>query len=408
MSVYALEEEAEPPPLPQPLRLEDALRLYEEHPELRRQQSLMEKAAAETRKAEALDDWSLDFKGRLLWIEPSPRAPDDGRADHTAGLYALKPLYDFGRQSAQEQAAREQYAARAQLFIQTKAQRRIEVMRAFFDVILADLEYAFYNETLAMSYIQFDRKRQRRDLGQASDLDVARLEHAYQQVMQKRRRVQNTQRSGRARLANLLNRPGQLPANLETPPMPNFPALPEVEEAQRQAARNNPRIRALRAALSAARSEAAAARAQKRPVLNALAELNYWEKEFGSRDRARAGVELQVPLYSGGRVSAALAQAQAAAQSAQAELETALLQVRQDVLETWLRIQALEGEKEALKALTALRDLESDFSRTVYQLEFQSDLGNAMIGQSEVNLRRAEHQFNLSLAWEEFRALLGN
>ena len=59
-------------------------------------------------------------------------------------------------------------------------------MRSFFDVILADLQYARDNEAMAGAYIDADRARDRHELKRLSDVDLLQLEAAYQEALQLR------------------------------------------------------------------------------------------------------------------------------------------------------------------------------------------------------------------------------
>jgi hypothetical protein len=106
----------------------------------------------------------------------------------------------------------------------------MEVMERFLDVLLADLSYSRYNEALAVAYVQLDRANVRRELGQYSELTVAELETAYQDVLRKRTASEATQRLTRELLAQAMGRPGQLPRELTLADMPEPPAeLPELD-----------------------------------------------------------------------------------------------------------------------------------------------------------------------------------
>jgi outer membrane protein len=183
--------------------------------------------------------------------------------------------------------------------------------------------------------------------------------------------------------------------------------LPEAKDLQQQAEANNPRLNALRQQIQAAQKRLQAARAERWPVISGTAEANYWDREFGSRDKASAGIEIRVPLYQGGRVSAQISQAQADFQHAQAQLNATQLEVRQAVLDIWMEIKRLEAAKRSVDTYSHWQDLQLDHNRTMYDLEFDTDLGEAMIGQSEARLRKAQNQYALALAWEKLNALIG-
>lgn len=99
-------------------------------------------------------------------------------------------------------------------WISPLAAQRLEILGRYFDVLLADLSYALFNESMAVAYIQFDRARVRSELGETSELRVLELEAAYQDILRRRVASQSAQRLTRAMLADAMGRPGELPRDL--------------------------------------------------------------------------------------------------------------------------------------------------------------------------------------------------
>jgi hypothetical protein len=124
--------------------------------------------------------------------------------------------------------------------------QRLEILARFFDVLLADLAYARYNEAMAVAYIQFDRAASRRDLGQISDLRVLELESVYQEVLQNRAGSEVAQRLTRALLGYALGRGDALPRDLIPPTLPALPEdLPDEGALIGDALAGNTTLRAL-------------------------------------------------------------------------------------------------------------------------------------------------------------------
>lgn len=396
-------------PLPEPLTLEYALALAsEDHPEMISVEALRAEARAEQLGAKADDALSASLEGRLRWVGPPSIAEDDSRDDHKLSLYLRKPLYDFGRGRASLEAA--ESAMRSGEFRQQSvlAQRRLQIMDAYFKVILADMAYDRDMENLAMAYIRLDRLRNRQELGQASDIEILELERDFEQARHQLALATGQQRASRTRLANLLNRPGMLPSTLIRPALTvSERKLPGFDELLEKAMQGNPQLLALEAQVQAARQRVQAARADGRPSLEGELEASHYSHELGSSDRWRAGVYLTVPLYSGGRVDAAVAGQRAKLYQRQAELEQARLDLRQQLLDTWLDVQALRLQRERALSEQRYRDLYLDRSRANYEMEVRSDLGDAMVRLSEAQLGLAEADYRLALAWEQLDILLG-
>ncbi len=396
-------------PLPEPLQLEYALSLVDEqHPDLLAEQAAQARLTAQLQGIEASEALNISVEGRARWVDPP--TVDNGAVadDHKLSLYVRKPLYDFGRTDSLRQAAQHASVGREHYFEAVRDRRRIAIMQAFFDVLLSDMEYARDNEALAVVYIALDRLRDRQELGQASDITVLEKEAEYQRTRFQLAQSETRQRATRARLANLLNRPGMLPSVLVTPKLDyRNRELPEYETLVAKALQKNPEVLALQSELAAAQQQVDAANAKQYPRLDGELEASAYSRELGSYDRWRAGITLQVPIYSGGRIDAAVASQRAQQYAVQARLDKARYELRQSVLELWLELQNLRLQRDKAYAEADYRELYLDRSRANYEMEFAADLGDAMVRLSEAQLGLAQVEYRLAIVWERLDALTG-
>lgn len=400
---------AEPAPLPDPLPLSYVLAAAgEPHPSLALSEADVLGSEARQARARVQDGLQVDLTLDARYVEPGAGAPDDSRNDTRASLIARKQLTDFGRTGNTVSAATASLRGSEFRLQDRQQQRRIQLMEAYFEVLLADLRLAQENEFMASAYVEMDRARDRNELGQASDIEVLEKEDAYQTARLRRYRAETLQLSTRTRLAQLLNRPQDPPANLVTPQLPgNDSPLPPYEALIPVALTQNPVLQSLRAQLEAAGKQLEAERLANRPRLLAEVEATHYEREFGSRDPFRASLILDIPLYSGGRVDADIATAQAERYRLQAELEQGELDVRQAVLVTWQEVRTLGAQREQARVRGDYRDLYLDRSRALYELDVKADLGDAMAEQSAARLFRAQTDYALALAWARLAALSG-
>ncbi len=396
-------------PFPEPLHLQDALELAgTSHPLLTAGRAELEQLEAAAARIEARDDIDIGARLAARLIEPSDAALDQSSNDSRAELFARKRLYDFGRTSALEAAAATQLTGGRLRYSADLAQYRIAVMRAFFDVLLADLEYARDNESMAVAYVEADRLRDRNELGQVADVQLLKQEDAYQALRIQRLRSQSRQRSTRARLAQLLNRPDDLPVNLAPPTLAeNDRPLPEYEQLVESALAANPRVLSLRAELEAARQNIRAERAGRRPVLSGSVIGTSAEREVSSRNPLEAELRLDIPLFRGNRVNAEVAGAQAEMHRLAAAVQQFEYDLRQDLLEIWLDMQALRAQREQVSVNAEFRSLDFDRAQALYELEVTTDFGNALVGQSKAALLDARTEFALALGWARLSALTG-
>ncbi|MGM0677596.1 TolC family protein [Ectothiorhodospira marina] len=396
--------------LPRPLTLVDALeQASPTHPRLIQGQARQRSAEADRALAGSRDDLEIGLQLTPRWIEPNDRAPIDRHDDSRALLQARKTLYDFGRTRHQQAAAETTLRGETLTLTDTRAQRRLEIMRGYFQVLLADLTYARDNEAMAVEFVELNRLRERHALEQISDIDLMARENRYQAARIQRHASLQRTRAARQQLALILGYPDDIPDRLRQPDLPgNDRDLPDLEALWNIAGHHNPQLRALRLEVEAAGQRVAAQRAEGRPLLHAEAEAGWWSREFGGdRNPLALGLVLDIPLYSGGRVDAATAREQAQRLEARGDLAEAEYALRQDVLETWQRIQHLTTRREQAQVHADYRDLYLDRSRSLYEMEVATDLGDAMTRQSEALLLTAEIEFLLALAWERLALLTG-
>ena len=403
---------AQPLPLPEPLTLEAALAHSQAlHPEVLLAQARQEAAAAERQLAESRYGTELTLRARARAVEPSPlgRQLRDTRNDSDVRLQLSRRLYDFGQTRAQVAAAEASSAGQSRHLEAVRLQRGLEVMARFLEVQLADLQFQVQDEAMAIAYVRTDRARNRHELGQMGDVQLLALESTYQRVRLDRHRAQTEQRNRRARLALALNRPGELSAVLVRPQFPgNGRPLPELAEIETAALERNPRLLALRAEVAAGQQRLAAARSGGRPVLTGLLAASDYYRQSGFDDDLEAELTLEIPLSSGGRVMADTALARAGLHAAQATLTEAEWALRQQLFELLHEIQVLQVQRDEVRVFTEFRDLELDQKRAEYEMEFTSDLGDAMVRFSEVRLQQARNEFELALAWARLAMLTDN
>ena len=403
---------ADSPPavMPDPLDLETALTFASRpHPRIQAGEAELEAAEAETLEARAETGLRSRLEARLRYTDPLFKYEGWTNEDHRIGLIVAKRLYDFGRSSALVQAAKLDVASRRLLLDEIRQQRRIEILQRYFDVVLADLTFARYNEEMAVVYVALDKLRDRHELGQVSDIVVLEKETEYQRVRRLRAASQNRQRLTRARLAFAMGLPGQLPAEVQRPArLPQLTRkLPEVAALQEQALAGNRSLLALRKELAAAHKRLAGARALDRPRIDARAEANKYSRPRAGYDNWRVELNLDVPLLSGGVTDAAMARERAEIYRLQAELAEAEEAVRQQVLELWLQLEALRVQGEEMRTAGAYRELYLDRSRALYELEVTTDLGDAMVRLTETEAETLRTDFDIALAWERLDLLLG-
>lgn len=231
----------------------------------------------------------------------------------------------------------------------------VRVCTQYFDALLAQDQLALVMAQRTHLTTQLAAARQafaagsgtRTDIDEAQaylDMNTARALEARQQVMYTLKQ-----------LALLINEPVEHLATLD----PARLTLDEQEFADPQtwtdrAEKNNPHLQTLIAQLDIARHDLSKARSGHLPTLDIIAQWTRSENDNVTNINTRyvnagVGVQLNVPLFSGGYVNAAVRQAAASLQQAQhtltsgrRDLELQVYKAFRAVTESMARIQALE------------------------------------------------------------------
>lgn len=398
------------PVLASPLTLEAALATAESnHPEILYAQAERDGALADSDIAGSRQDANIFFEGVLRSGRPSFGNGDFAK-DNIVRLAARKTLYDFGRSSNAELAAGYELNAREADLTTALDKRRIEIMARYFDVLLADMQYTVDNELMSVYYVSFDQGKDRLEHGQISSLELAELESRYQDILEKRNASAQKQRVTRALLANAMNRPGELPGELEDPKLPgNRRALPDYETLLPILLNNNPRLLAQHEMLAASQKRMESLRSEKRPVLDAEVQAADYSRPSTTRDNLSAGLILSWPLYQGNRSDSRVAREMAQFNKLQASTENIKMELTQALLETCLDIVQLQGSaRSAARKNIDFRDLQLERSRAYYELELKSNLGTAMVGTAAANMRTRQIEYQIALSYARLEALIGS
>jgi outer membrane protein TolC len=391
------------------LTLEAALATAESaHPDLLVAQAEKDIALADKNIAGSRQDIGVNLEGILRSGRPTPWTPDFV-SDNSIRLTARKTLYDFGRSSNAELAANFELNAREADLTTALDQRRIEIMASYFDVLLADLQYTVDNELMSVYYVSFDQGKDRLAQGQISSLELAELESRYNDILEKRNADAQRQRITRALLANAMDRPGELPVDLEDPKLPgNQRTVPDYESLLPVLLDNNPRLHAQQDMLTASQKRIESLRADNGPILDAEVQAGDYSRSAATRDNLSAGLILSWPLYQGNRSDSRIAREMAKYNKLQAGTEKMKMDLTQALLETCLDITQLQSTaRRAAQKYTQYRDLQLERSRGLYELELKSNLGTSMVETSDAKLRARRNEYQLALSFARLESLLG-
>ena len=252
------------------------------------------------------------------------------------------------------------------------------------------LDLASAQKTAFAAQLQSAQKGFAAGVGMRTDVDEAqaRMDLAHAQVLQ----AQQALDLARRRLALLLGVPvAQLVqlADLDTQRFaPSAPVPTSAKQWIALAEESSPQLQALRALLRAAQAEVDKAQAGHKPTLDVVATVSRSDSDSVTSintvyKQKYVGVQLNVPLYSGGYVSSTVRQALAEVQRMQQTLEAAQRDLSNQVYEQFsamtegvLRIAAMEqAVRSAQQALlSSQKSLQAGARTTVDVLNAEQQL----------------------------------
>jgi len=269
----------------------------------------------------------------------------------------------------------------------------VRVAGAYFETLMADeqLDLVLAQKATYTALVDAAKKGLSAGSGTRTDIDDAqsRLDMAMAQELEARQNQDLTRRQ----LQLLVNQPVMAVAKLNVPALKlSSPQPANLDDWTVKAEQNSPEIKALQARLEAARQEVKKAQAGHFPTLDAVAQWSNSGSENITRINSRyenksIGLQLNVPIYSGGYVNSTIRQAVAEQTRAEESLEALRrdLGVRvhreyRGVSEGVMRVRALEQ---------AVRSTEQMMKSTQMSLKAGS--------RTQLDVLNAQQQYTLAM-----------
>ena len=281
---------------------------------------------------------------------------DSSYTSRDAALSVTQPLYRRDRLIRLDQADDQIAQAEANLQLAEQA-LRLRVAQAYFGVLAAQDNLTFSEAEKEAIARQLDQAKRRFEVGLIAITGVheaqARYDASRANVITVRNQLDNAFEVLReivgGEVDNLLK--------LEDPIPLTMPVPADLGHWTQVALDNNPAVVAARYQLAVAREEIEVQRSGHYPSLDLVGSYGLSRNSFtgaGSSDvdSASIGVQLAVPLYAGGGVSAATTQARFNSEAARENLEQQQRSASRQVRDSYRGMEASISRVEALKAGT--------------------------------------------------------
>jgi TolC family type I secretion outer membrane protein len=333
------------------------------------------------------------------------------------GIHADALLYDFGASPFRYKASGRALAAAQFDSLSAMASLILSAKTAYFNYLLSQKLLAVNEDAMKQANLHLDQATILFKVGKTAQIEVtkARVEVANAEVniIHAKNAVDLAKVQMEVIAGALLGDPLVLTDSLGA-----LEIASTLEEALKAALQKRPEINSLLTDVESAKLLLKAARATYLPSLNANGDVGWGRKEiaavrapdFSNAPNWSVGVELSVPIYQGGRISAAVQQADIALRLAEAQLEAKQLTVSQEVKQFFLQ------EKEALQRIGATKTLieQAQQSLTLSQERFRAgvafslEITDAEVTLADARAKNAQALFDYRIAHANLLLAIGS
>jgi len=342
-------------------------------------------SATASRNNNNLDSTSSNLLG-------NPVTTNDQYFSDSKTLQLRQPLVNMQRWQQFEQA--KSLVAESEATLDRDLQNLVvRVTGAYFEYLMSDeqLELVLAQKKMYTSLVDAAKKGLAAGSGTRTDIDdaQARLDMASAQELEARQNQDQTRRQ----LEVLINQPVGSVAKLNVAALKLVGPVPaNLEQWTSRAETNSPEMKAMQARLDAARREVSKSQAGHLPTLDAIAQWSNSGSENITRINSRyenksIGLQLNVPLYSGGYVNSTIRQAVAEQTRAEESLEA----LRRDL---GVRVhKEFRGVSEGVMRVRALEQA----VRSAEQMMMSTQMSLKAGSRTQLDVLNAQQQYTMAL-----------
>lgn len=244
----------------------------------------------------------------------------------TAGVSLTQALYDpssWVALDSSEKLARQQDAS----YASAQQDLIIRVAQAYFDILEAEDNLNFVRAEKKAVYRQLDQIKQRFEVGLTAITDVHDAQAQYDSVLADEVQAQNTLTNSYEALREITGQEPNTLSKLDTQRFSASKPSASLADLLKDAETKNLSLLSARIAQDIAKDDIKSAKTGHLPTLDFTADYDYTDQQnsdasyFGSRNELAFGLDLNVPLYSGGNTTSLVKQAEYAYVSTSQTLE---------------------------------------------------------------------------------------
>jgi outer membrane protein len=367
--------------------------------------SLADSAPFRVEQSKALMRPNATFSGSGARNQTRPPIGDNfGSNSIAATLAGRQPLFNRGNDATIAQAERSLESSLADLDT-AEQDLMLRVSQGYFDVLGAQdtLQTTRANKTAIAE--QLASAKRNFEVGTATITDTREAQARFDLATAQEIAADNDLVTKRIALDQLVGRTNVRPAQLAIPMALPATALTPVDELVSRAADEHPSVRRAQVAYDVARLETEKARAQALPTVDAVASLQNGHSTIaagvtGYNAGASIGVQLNLPLYTGGSIQNRIKETIVLEERSRNDLEAARRVVVQTTRQSYYTLQSTAAQVKALEAAEASSQLALEATQLGYRvgIRVNVDVLNAQsqLYQTKRDLARARYDVLLN------------
>jgi outer membrane protein len=316
--------------------------------------------------------------------------------DWMAGLNARYTLFDSGRRQAEYQGALARQGAAEEDRARTRQDLILSVHQGFYELAAAleTRKVAVENLSLAQDHLRLAQER--KAAGAVSKSDVLRVQVEASKARLGLVRAESQVRSSKAYLNTAMGIPAESVLNID--PRAEEMSSPEsidLSQVLDRAVQNRPEIKAALKRIQAQQEGVAAARSAYGPKVRVEGSFGWQDSNFPPKDEEfLAGIVIEWPLFTGFSRKHRLAKAKAEVFKEEAGARKILLQVKEEVMQTYSRLKETHESvqthrvliQDARESLRLARERYEVGAGTITDLlDAQTDLARALASQVQAD-----------------------
>ncbi len=291
------------------------------------------------------------------------------------GISINQLITDFGRTENQIEAVQADLEARSARVENTKQRVLFEVIRAYYNSLRARALEQVADDTLKARSEFLEQVSALREAGRRSDLDVSIAKQDVSDAQLLKLQAKNGVDDAAAILSQALGF-SEVRYFTLVPEKMAFSPLGNIDHLIAQALDLNPELRALKAHALSARKKADSDYAENYPTINAIGfagEVPFDPTGLSKTGYAAAGINLSIPIFEGGRITATSKGAGYIAESAREDLIDKQNSLSKDIRVAW------NGVKVAYENIDVVKQLLDNASKSLDLTSARYELGKSSI-----------------------------